>query len=129
MQVLEENVNFIMPQVAAGSNASLYSLWHPSRPGRVTAAVFIPSANLTANDTNFTDLSVQIGSTEIASEQTTTGDTGDLTAGTALTLALSGDLDVDAGEQLICKKTDSGSGVAAQGTFVLTIRYDRNGVG
>lgn len=78
-------------------------------------AVRVVGAALTANDTNYTTLAVAHGATTIASVATTTGDSGDLAAGTSIDVALSNQVDLEHGDVITLTKTDSGSGVAFDG--------------
>ena len=80
---------------------------------------------MTAHDSNYADLSIEINTTEIASEQTTTGDTGNLTAGTELELALSGSLEVSDGDRVTVKKTHASSGVVLDGYVTIDIQVSR----
>lgn len=85
----------------------------------LATARFMPATSVTANDTSYVDLSIEINTTEVASEQTTTGDTGSLTAGTELSLSLSGNLEVSDGDRITVKKTHASSGVILDGTLTL----------
>ena len=93
--------------------------------GVVTKARFMPAPAVTAHDSNNADLSIEINTTEIASEQTTTGDTGDLTAGTEIELALSGSLEVSDGDRLSVKKTHAGTGAVLDGYVTVDIQLFR----
>jgi len=114
-------VSITHAQIAAGTS----EVWETTiaAPGvwLLEAAYFVPMTAVTASDTDYTDLSMNIGTTEVASEQTTTGDTGSLVAGTALALALTGtgtQLECSQAERISFKKTDAGNGVATDGSFV-----------
>ena len=127
-----EIVQIQLPVIAAGTDGRQDYLWALPYDGVVESVQFLPSQALTAHDTNYTDLSVEVGGTEIASEQTTTGDTGNLVAGTEISAALlvSGtSLEVTSGDAIEFIKTDAGTGVAFSGTAVIKVRIDRNGVG
>lgn len=113
--------------------ASTDEIWYLpiAAPGkwRLEAAYFVSQTARTAHDTNYTDISLENAGTEIASEQTTTGDTGNLVAGTPVALALSGGsaLEFDQGEAITIKKTDAGTGLALDGSFGFSlVRVDRN---
>ena len=87
--------------------------------GLITKARFMPQTAVTADATNNFDLSLEINTTEIASEQTTSGDTGNLVAGTEITLALSGDLEIADGDRITVKKTHANSGALCEGTVTI----------
>ena len=94
--------------------------------GAITAIRFMPATNVTAHDSNYADLSVEIAGTEVASEQTTTGDTGDLTAGTEIELALlSVSLEVSDGDLISVKKTHASSGAVLDGTVTIDVQLFR----
>ena len=93
--------------------------------GVVSKIRFMPDTNVTAHDTNYADLSVEINASEIASEQTTTGDTVNLTAGTEIELALSGSLEVSDGDRLTVKKTHASSGAVLAGYVTVDIQVFR----
>ena len=93
--------------------------------GVVTQARFMPDTNVTAHATDNADLSIEINTTEIASEQTTSGDTGSLTAGTEIELALSGNLEVSDGDRITVKKTHANSGVVLAGYVTIDIQVFR----
>ena len=116
----EQAVSIQIAEVAAGTDQVWDIAWPYSGTWTITKLYFMPQTNRTAHDTNYTDSSVEVTTTEIASEQTTTGDTGNLTAGTAEVLALTASgtsLEIAQGERLTLKKTDAGTGVALDGTF------------
>ena len=106
------NANGVWDQVVSSGNGS---------KGLITKARFMPSESVTADNSNYFDLSVEINTTEIASEQTTSSDTGDLTAGTEIELALSStvSLEVADGDRLTVKKTKAGTGAVASGTVTI----------
>jgi len=106
-------------------NAGTSEVWETCIPlpgvWQCEAAYFVPMTNRTAHATNNTDISMNIGTTEIASEVTSVADTGNLTAGTPLVLALTGtgaQLEASQAERITFKKTDGGTGLALDGTFV-----------
>lgn len=107
---------------AAGTDATFYVGVAGAGTWLLEAVYFVPETSITAHDTNFTDISLENGSTEIASERTTTGDTGDITAGTPVSIALTGtgkDLEFEQGEAIKVKKTDGGSGAVLHGSFAV----------
>lgn len=106
--------------VAAGTDETWYVPLPSSGTWKLESAIFLPWTDRTANDTNYTTIAVKKGATTIASEATTTSDTGNLTAGTALTLAITGagtNLEFGASAPVVVTKTDAGSGLALDGTF------------
>lgn len=107
-------------EVAAGTGQTWYVPIAAPGTWLLKKAYFVSETARTANDTNFTDISLENGGTEIASEQTTTSDTGNLVAGTAIELALTGsgqDLEFDQGDSITIKKTEGGTGLALDGCF------------
>lgn len=116
--------------VAAGTDEALY--WTCALPGtwKIEKLYFTSHTARTAHDTNYTDISVENEGTEIASEQTTTGDTGNLTAGGELELAITGtgaSLELAQGETLAFKKTDAAAGLALDGNFTVSLVQMRPG--
>ena len=110
------NVSESWMQVVASPNGA---------KGLITKARFMPQTNVTADASNNFDLSLEINGTEVASEQTTSGDTGNLTAGTEIELALSGSLEISDGDLLTVKKTHANSGALCEGTVTLDIEWYR----
>ena len=115
----------------AGIGAAASEVWDQvvsipnGETGVVTKARFMPATNVTAHDSNYADLSIEINTTEIASEQTTTGDTGNLTAGTEIELALSGNLEVSDGDRVTVKKTHANTGAVLDGYVTIDIQVSR----
>jgi hypothetical protein len=106
--------------VAAGTPETLYVPIAAAGTWKMRKAYFTPFTNRTADDTNYTTMTVKKGSTAIATEATTTADTGDLVAGTAIALALTGsgqDLEFAQGSSIVVTKTESGTGLALDGSF------------
>ena len=110
------NVSESWMQVVASPNGA---------KGLITKARVLPQTNVTADASNNFDLSLEINGTEVASEQTTSGDTGNLTAGTEIELALSGSLEISDGDLLTVKKTHANSGALCEGTVTLDIEWYR----
>lgn len=92
---------------------------------RIDKMYFTSMTARTADDTDYTTISVKNEGTEIATEATTTSDLGSLTAGGEVELALTGtgaDLEVAQGETLAFLKTDTGStGLALDGSFSVSL--------
>jgi hypothetical protein len=109
--------------VAAGTSEVFPCIIAESGTWKLEAAAFVAGTAITSDDTNFSDLSIDIGGTEVSSEQTTTGDLGSIAASGIAVLDITGtgtDLEVTggvAGTVVEFKKTDSGSGVAVDGTW------------
>ena len=121
-------ISLYMPIVAAGTDTHNGIRWPFAGTWRVESAYFLPDVAVTANDTNYKDISVELGGTEIASEQTTTGDTGDLVQGTALELALTvggSSLEFEQGDSVVAKGTAGGSGVVLHGSVTLLVQQIR----
>ena len=110
------NVSESWMQVVASPNGA---------KGLLTKARFMPQTNVTADASNNFDLSLEINGTELASEQTTSGDTGNLTAGTEIELALSGSLEISDGDLLTVKKTHANSGALCEGTVSIDVEWYR----
>lgn len=107
--------------VAAGTGETFYAAL-PAGKWKLTKASFTSWTARTANDTNYTTIAVKNGATTLASEATTTGDTGNLTAGGVLDLVITGtgtSLEFDGGDVISVTKTDAGSGLALDGEFLL----------
>lgn len=79
-------------------------------------------AGITAHDTNYATITVVAGGTTIATEATTTGDTGDITAGARTAVAIS-DVDelIAPNEVVKFNLAKAGSGVAVDAFVVLTM--------
>ena len=119
-----------MPTTGAGTGDVIYACWPYPVGGRVSSLRFTPEVDVTAHDVNYTDLSVELDGTEIASEETTTADTGNLVAGTDIEFALTDSgkgLEVVQNSVFSVKKTDAGTGVIAGGTVDILIVADRKG--
>ncbi len=98
--------------------------------GRLTSLQFTPDRAVTANDSNNCDISVEINGSEVASEVTSTGDTGNLTQGGTIELALTASgsgLEIIQGQNLTVKATKGGSGVAIGGVVSALFAFDRRG--
>lgn len=107
------------PLIAAGTDEVLYATIAAEGTFLLKSAYVVPWTNRTAHDTNYTDLSIELGTTEVASLQTTTGGSGNLVAGTPIALTLSNVIEVAQGSKIAIKKTDAGSGLAFDGGFDL----------
>jgi len=113
-----------LPEAIAATSVKSGLTWSRDDSAMISSATFCPTVDLTAHDSNYVDLSLEIAGTEVASEQTTTGDTGDLTEGTEITLALSGSLEIQSGDYVVFKATKAGSGVVVSGSCELKLeRY------
>lgn len=127
-----DQVSITVVAATAGTDDAKTTEWTRPHAGRVTGIRFVPDRAVTANDTNYADISVEIGGTEIASEVTTTADTGSLVKNTPIDLALTADgadLEVSSGTDIEGLLTKVGTGVAIGGEFIVTVKYDRIGAG
>lgn len=116
------HIDITLPVEAAGATGYNAMRWPYPGTFRVESIYFTPVIAVTADNTNYADLSVNLGATELASEQTTTADTGNLTAGTAIPMALLVDgesLEVSQGDVFKFTKTHAASGVAVEGTATI----------
>lgn len=97
-----------------------------AKPGtwKLEKAYFVAGTAITADAANYTTLSIKIGANEVATEATTVADTGTIALSTAEELVLTGTgttLEATGQSTVItCLKTDTGTGVAADGCFVLS---------
>ena len=110
--------------IAAGTDEVWYWTCPHAGTWKIDAIYFVPGTARTAHATNHTDISVKNGSDEISSTLTTAGGTGNLVAGTAIVLAITGvgtTLEVAQGETLSFLKTDAGAGVALDGYFSVSL--------
>lgn len=115
-------LSFQFAQVAAGTDEVWELAFPMTGTWRLKKAYFQAMTNITASATNYTDMSLNLGTTEVASEQTTVADTGNITAGTAEELVLTAtgkSLEVAQGGRVTFKKTDAGTGVAIDGSVTL----------
>mgnify|MGYP003132196503 FL=1 len=88
----------------------------------------VPDVSVTANNTNYITVSVvDNASTNIFSQNTQISGGGSLTAGTAVTVALSSsaDLEFAAGEKVKLRTSPSGSGVISAFTVVYEFEPSR----
>ena len=129
MSAPEKHV-IVMPlsQTTAGSNDLYVTHWPFAAPGTLESAAYSCASAVTAHDTNFADISVELGGTEVCSEQTTTGDTGDIAALALESLALTASgpsIEVSEGESIEALVTKAGTGVAVLGSVRLVFAIDR----
>lgn len=104
----------------AGTNADGRAVWPGPGQVRIVNLSASPETAITADDSNYTDISAEVvrsgaSAVEIASEQTTTSDTGNISAGQGEALAITSDPDeliLDPGDTVIFKSTKAGTGVA-----------------
>jgi len=118
-------ISFHFAEVAAGTDQVWYVPVPMPGTWKLEKMYFTSDTARTAHATNNTDISVENATTEIASEVTTAGDTGNLVAGTAIELAITGtgtSLEFAQGGSITLKKTDGGAGLALDGgvAFYLT---------
>lgn len=96
---------------------------------KLIAAYFTPYTARTADDTNYCDLTIKKGSASLGVMSVKiTGGTGDLVAGTAETISLTGtgqDLEFAQGASVVVAKTDPGNGLALDGALSLAFEKVR----
>lgn len=125
-----DHITISLGPVTAGMDDVAYVAWPHAVKGRVDELWFVPNTSVTANNTNYCDVSVEVDATEIASEQTKITDTGDLTKGTKIEFAITGtgtSLEVSQGSEIALKFTHAGSGVAIGGTLSVGLVLDKLG--
>lgn len=112
-----------LSETTAGTDEDAYVVMPAGNEWKLEAAYFVPGANVTAHDTNYATLALKQGATSLASESTTTGDTGNLTAGTAIALAMTAGTgssrEFGAGDVCHVDVDKSGSGAALVGSVSL----------
>lgn len=117
----------IFIESAAGSDDEWHIRYPYTDPARIVALRFMPSATVAADAANYWDLSVEVDSVEVASEQNTAADLNGVTAGTAVDLASTGtpaSEELTSGSGIAAKKTETGTGMAIQGAVHVEIeRY------
>lgn len=111
----------------AGTAGDIYVINRLGGKAKVTNVDFIAETNITANDSNNATFTVTVGGTSLGSIQTSTGGTGDVTAGVNEAIALSA-----AGSNLVAEGglvkvaiTKTGSGVAVKGVCAVTLERVR----
>ncbi len=129
MSAPEKHV-IVMPlsQTTAGTDDLYVTHWPFAAKGRLVSAAYSCGSAVTADDTNYADISVELGGSEVCSEQTTTGDTGDIAALALETLALTASgatLEVSEGESIEAIVTKAGTGVAVLGSVRLIFAIER----
>jgi hypothetical protein len=106
--------------VAANTGEDLYAPIAAAGTWKLRKVYFTPWTNRTADDANYTTFSVLKGATSLGAEAVTTSDTGNLVAGTAVEIVLTGsgkDLEFAQGSSIHFKKADTGTGLALDGAF------------
>lgn len=116
-----ENLAPQFAQVVAHSGTDVVYRWVNSTANslRYVRGWLVDSSGVTANDTNFIDFSLDLNGVEVMSEQTTTGDLGDITADTPVALAQTSGSLVAPGELVELKLTKGGTGVTIAGQVTL----------
>ena len=114
-----ELVPNIVP-ITVGTQAATITLTAPivRKHSKIIAATYVDQAGLAADNTNFLQLSLQIGAVVLATLDTRAANQGALTAlvGTALAIAQA---DIPAGSQLKLVVTKNGTGVPTLGHIYL----------
>jgi hypothetical protein len=113
-----------LSQGTAGTDEDHYIAIPHAGEWKLDKAYLTPSANVTANDTNYATIAIKQGSSTLASEATTTSDTGNLTAGTAFEMAVlqsaGAGLELGAGDVIHVDVNKASSGVAVKGWISLS---------
>jgi hypothetical protein len=111
----------------AGDPGDIYVINRLGGKAKVANVDFIADTNITANNSNNATFTVTVSGTSLGSIQTTTGGTGDITAGVNEPITLSG-----AGSNLVAEGglvkvaiTKTGTGVAVKGVCAVTIERVR----
>lgn len=117
------------PLVGTGATTDSYVLANPAPVKcRLLGAAFVDVTGVTANDTNYATLSLELDGVEVASEATTTTDLGSITANTPIAIAVSNpNITAAAGTGKIeAKLAKAASGVAVDGFLVCTFQVARD---
>lgn len=100
---------------AAGADATDYGVYGLPHGARILEIDGLPHAAGTADDTNFSTLTVSAGATAIAAVTTETTGSGNLVAGTAFSIPLTAggaSVELSEGEVISIAKTYDGTGLA-----------------
>jgi len=115
-----------LSQGTAGSTEDHYIAIPHAGEWKLDKAYLTPSADVTAHDTNYATIAIKQGSTTLVSEATTTGDTGNLTTGTAFAMAVlaagGSSLEFGAGDVVHVDVNKASSGVAVKGWISLSFK-------
>ena len=107
--------------VLAAGTAEVYDLeWSLPGTWKLTRFAYMPQTNRTANGTNYTTISMEIAAVEVGTFALDTVTTDDLTAGTTKNITITGtgtQLEVSPGTRISFKKTETGTGLALDGTY------------
>jgi len=126
MENMQYQVTLTLEEVAAGSPEEWYAAYSGSNDVQLVSAYLTSATARTANDTNYTTISIKKGLTTYGSLATTTSGTGNLTAGQAVAFSLSSTgTGFSQGEVVEVHKDDSGSGLAFDGSVSLTFQVIR----
>jgi hypothetical protein len=111
--------------VAAGAGATYYFTQPAPGSHRVSKAYLVPSAGITADNTNYSTYTLVVAGTTIATEATTLTDLGTLAAGARAELVVSGTPVVGAqGAACSFVKTESGTGAALPANSQIVIHWE-----
>lgn len=115
-----------LSQGTAGSTEDHYIAIPHAGEWKLDKAYLTPSADVTAHDTSYATIAIKQGSTTLVSEATTTGDTGNLTTGTAFAMAVlaagGSSLEFGAGDVVHVDVNKASSGVAVKGWISLSFK-------
>ena len=111
----------------AGTAGDLFCVNRLGGKAKVSAVDFIADGAVTANDSNYALFTVTVGGTSVATMETTTTGTGDISDGgvASATLSGAGSNLVSEGGAVKCAITKPGTGVAIAGTLAITLERVR----
>lgn len=111
---------------AAGANANDFGTYALPHGARILSVDALPNAAATAHDTNYSVLTVSAGGTSIATVDTDTGGTGNLVAGTAVSIPLTAagtSVELSEDEVITVAKTYAGTGLAVSFAEIV-VKYE-----
>lgn len=111
----------------AGTASDVFVAYCGDGKAKLVYLGYLSDGGVTANDTNYATFTATIGGNTVATESTTTADTGDIADGAVESFALSstGDNLVSQGEAVKVAITKVASGVAVSGAIVAGFRHIR----
>ena len=121
-------INALFPLVApiagTGGSADAYVLANPSDISLSLDSVsYIDDAGVTANDSNYATISVELDGVAVASSSTTTSDLGTIAANTPIAIPVdNGNIVVAPGGKVEIKLAKAGSGVTTAGRCVVVLK-------
>lgn len=115
----------VAPLAGSGTTTADYIVGNPLDVGlSLDSLVFIDDAGITANDTNYATISVELDGVEVATISTTTTDSGNIAADTPKVISVSNAnlLAAAAGGKINFKLAKAGTGVAVAGRVLAVFR-------